>query len=79
MQICPKKGITYKVQKNAQNIRKSSKYDLSHLRSKFFFAKKASFQKLCPGIKTPKEDELIILGSPLGPKSQADLSEKKIN
>ena len=39
----------------------------------------ASFQKLCPGFKTPKEDELIILGSPLGPKSQADLLEKKIN
>ena len=38
-----------------------------------------SFQKLCPGIKTPKNDELIILGSPLGPKSKADLSEKKIN
>ena len=39
----------------------------------------ASFQKLCPGIKTPKKDELIILGSPLGPKSQADLLEMKIN
>ena len=39
----------------------------------------ASFQKLCPGIKTPKKDELIILGSPLGPKSQADLLEKKID
>ena len=39
----------------------------------------ASFQKLCPGIKTPKKDELIILGSPLRPKSQADLLEKKIN
>ena len=39
----------------------------------------ASFQKLCPGIKTPKKDELIILGSPLGPKLQADLLEKKIN
>ena len=38
----------------------------------------ASFQKLCPGIKTLKKDELIILGSPLGPKSQADLLEKKI-
>ena len=38
----------------------------------------ASFQKFCPGIKTPKKDELIILGSPLGPKSQADLLEKKI-
>ena len=38
----------------------------------------ASFQKLCPGIKTPKKDELIILGSPLGPNSQADLLEKKI-
>ena len=38
----------------------------------------ASFQKLCPGIKTPKKDDLIILGSPLGPKSQADLFEKKI-
>ena len=25
------------------------------------------------------KDELIILGSPLGPKSQADLLEKKIN
>ena len=39
----------------------------------------ASFQKLCPQIKTPKKDELIILGSPLGPKSQVDLLEKKIN
>ena len=39
----------------------------------------ASFQKLCPGIKTPKKDELIFRGSPLGPKSQADLLEKKIN
>ena len=39
----------------------------------------ASFQKLCPGIKTPKKDELILLGSPLGPKSPADLLEKKIN
>ena len=38
----------------------------------------ASFQKLCSAIKTPKKDELIILGSPLGPKSQADLL-KKIN
>ena len=32
-----------------------------------------------PRIKTPKEDELIIRGSPLRPKSQADLLEKKIN
>ena len=39
----------------------------------------ASFQKFCPGIKTPKKDELINLGSPLGPKLQADLLEKKIN
>ena len=39
----------------------------------------ASSQKLCPEIKTPKKDELIIPGSPLGPKSQADLLEKKIN
>ena len=39
----------------------------------------ASFQNICPGIKTPKIDELIILGSPLGPKPQADLSEKRIN
>ena len=38
----------------------------------------ASFQKLCPGIKTPKKDELIIHGSLLGPKSQADLLETKI-
>ena len=28
---------------------------------------------------TKKKDELIILGSQLGPKSQADLLEKKIN
>ena len=34
-----------------------------------------SFQKICPGIKTPKKDELIILGSSLGLKSQADLLE----
>ena len=39
----------------------------------------SSFQKLCPGIKTPKKDELIIRGSPLGPKSQADLLENEIN
>ena len=39
----------------------------------------AFLQKLCPGIKTPKYDELIILGSPLGPKSQANFLEKKIN
>ena len=39
----------------------------------------ASFQKLCPGNKIPKKDEFIILGSPLGPKSQADSLEKKIN
>ena len=38
----------------------------------------ASFQKLCPGIKTQKKDKLIILGGPIGPKSQADLLEKKI-
>ena len=38
----------------------------------------ASFRKLCPGIKTlPKKDDRIILGSPLDPKSQADLLEKK--
>ena len=36
------------------------------------------FQKRCPGIETPKKDKLIILGSPLGPKSQADLLERKI-
>ena len=36
----------------------------------------ASSQKLYPGIKTPKKDELIILGSSLGPKSQADLLKK---
>ena len=39
----------------------------------------ASFQKLCPGIKTSKKDELILLGWPHGPKSQADILEKKIN
>ena len=39
----------------------------------------ASFQKLRLGIKTPKKDELIIHGSPLDPKSQAELLEKKIN
>ena len=37
----------------------------------------ASFQKFCPGIKTPRKVELIILGSPLGPKTQEDLLEKK--
>ena len=31
-----------------------------------------------PNTKHKKKDELIILGSPLGPKSQADLLEKKI-
>ena len=38
----------------------------------------ASFQNFCPWIKTPKRDELIFLGSPLGPKSQADLLKKKL-
>ena len=38
----------------------------------------ASFQKFFPWIKTPKKDKLIILGSVFGPKSQADLLEKKI-
>ena len=37
----------------------------------------ASFQS--PVIKTPKKDELIILGSPRGPKIQAHLFEKKID
>ena len=39
----------------------------------------ASFQKLCLGIKTLKKDELIFLGSSLGPKLQAELLEKKLN
>ena len=39
----------------------------------------ATFQKFCLGIKIPEKDELIIVGSPLGPKSQADLLEKKTN
>ena len=32
-----------------------------------------------PRDQNPKKDELIILGSPRGPKSEADLLEKKIN
>ena len=39
----------------------------------------ASFQKLCSGIITPKKDELMFLGSPLGLKSQAHLLGKIIN
>ena len=39
----------------------------------------ASFLKLCPGIKTPKKDKLIVLGSPLSPKSQVDSLENKID
>ena len=38
----------------------------------------ASFQKLCPGIKTPKKVEPIILGSPLGPNSQEELLKRKL-
>ena len=34
---------------------------------------------MCPRIKTPKKDEFISLGSPLGQQSQADLLEKKNN
>ena len=34
-------------------------------------------QKICNGIKTPTKEELIILGSPLGPKSQTGLMKKK--
>ena len=33
-------------------------------------------KNFAPGSKQPKKDELFILGSPLGPKSQADLLEK---
>ena len=51
-------------------------FDITEKRRSTFLA---SFHKLCPGIKTPKKDELINLGSPLGPKSQADSLEKKIN
>ena len=39
--------------------------------------RRSFFPKTCPAIKTPKKDEIIILGSPLGPNSQADLLEKK--
>ena len=49
--------------------------DITEKRQSTFLA---SFQKLCPGVKTPMEDELTIFGSPLGPKSQAGLLEKKI-
>ena len=38
----------------------------------------ASFQKICPGIKTATKDEIFNPGSPLGSKSQAHLSEKEI-
>ena len=38
----------------------------------------ASFQKIGAEIKTPTKDELFVLGSPLGPKSQADVLEKKL-
>ena len=51
---------------------------LGYITEKRWLTILASFQKLCPGIKTPQKDELIILGSLLGPKSQADLLEKKI-
>ena len=42
-------------------------------------AKYSIFPKNLHRDQTPKTDKLIILGSPLGPKSQADLLEKKIN
>ena len=38
----------------------------------------ASFKRFCPGIKTPEKDELILLCSPHGPNSKADLLEKKL-
>ena len=34
-------------------------------------------RNFCPGIRTPKKDKLIILGSLLGLKSQEDLLETK--
>ena len=37
----------------------------------------ASSQNICPGIKTPTKEVLIILRSSIGPKMQADLFEKK--
>ena len=51
---------------------------LGHITEKRRSAILAYCQKICPEIKTPKKYELIILGSPLGPKSQADFLEKKI-
>ena len=36
------------------------------------------FPKSLPGIITPTQDELIILGAPLGLKSQAEYLDKKI-
>ena len=51
---------------------------LGHITEKRRSAILAYFQKICPEIKIPKKDELIILGSPLGPKSQADFLEKRI-
>ena len=47
--------------------------DITEPRQSIFLA---SLQKFCPGIKTPKKDKFIILGSPLGLKSQADSLEK---
>ena len=38
----------------------------------------ASFEKICPGIKTPTKEELIILGSSLGPKSKVEVLEKRL-
>ena len=57
------------------NPRNAKSGDITEKRRSTFLA---SFQKLIPGINTPKKDEFIILGLPLGPKSQADLLEKKI-
>ena len=47
---------------NTQNV-KFFRGDITQKRRSTILA---SFQKRCPGIKTPKKDELIILGSPLG-------------
>ena len=60
-------------------LRKCKTFFLGDITEKRQLTILAFFRKLYPGIKTPKKDELFFLGSPLGPKSQADLMEKKIN
>ena len=73
-----KKKLNRKKQRDSNLNPKNANFFLDDITEKRRSTILASFQKFCPEIEKPKKDELIILGSPLSPKSLADLLEKNI-